>query len=130
MNEKSQAYPDQENIDGFNVPEDFPHLAKRGAVPGAQPKLLVTFYEGKFYAPGCTPPEIHARWKFCEELAIQLKEKSLESKAGKRSHMTEVEILDQYLYRLIQTRWTSEDEAQWIIRRVAEILAWPVPLPG
>ena len=109
------------------VPPDFPRPTHHGTVSGAQPKLLMTQYQGLFYVPGCTPPEIFERWDVCEDLAKQLSVKSLESKTGKRSHMTELEILDQYLPRLIATRWTTEEEAQWIIRRTAAILGWPVP---
>ncbi|MGB9109842.1 MAG: hypothetical protein WCC39_14265 [Telluria sp.] len=109
------------------VPADFPRPAYRGAVPGVQPKLLMTQYKGRFYVPGCTPPEIFQRWDVCEDLAKQLSAKSLESKAGKRSHLSEFEILDQYLPRLIATKWTSEEEARWIIRRAAVMLGWPVP---
>jgi hypothetical protein len=109
------------------VPRDFPRPVHLGAVPGAQPKFLAVSYGGRFYSPGCTPPELYERWIVCEDLAQQLAAKSLESQRGKRSHMSEVEILDQYLPRLIATKWTSEDEARWTIRRTAEILSWPVP---
>jgi hypothetical protein len=109
------------------VPIDFPRPVHHGAVSGAQPKLLLTSYKGRFYSPGCSPPELFQRWDACEDLARQLAEKSLESKAGKRSHMAEVEILDQYLPRLIATRWTSEPEARWVIRRAAAMLDWAVP---
>jgi hypothetical protein len=109
------------------VPADFPRPHHSGAVGGAQPKLLMTQYKGRFYTPGCSPPEIFQKWDVCEDLAKQLSVKSLESKAGKRSHMSELEILAQYLPRLISTRWTSEEEARWVIRRVAAMLSWPVP---
>lgn len=109
------------------VPVDFPRPAHRGAVPGVQPKMLMTQYKGRFYVPGCTPPELFQRWDVCEDLAKQLSAKSLESQAGKRSNMSEVEILDQYLPRLIATRWTTEEEARWVIRRAAALLGWPVP---
>jgi hypothetical protein len=109
------------------IPADFPRPHYPGAVGGAQPKLLMTRYNGCLYAAGCTPPEIAQRLSVCEDLAEQLSAKSLESQAGKRSHMTELEILAQYLPRLIATKWTSEAEARWIIRRVAAMLNWPVP---
>jgi len=117
-------------IDDINfnrVPDDFPRPLHDGAVSGAQAKLLLTNYQGRFYSPGCTPPELYKRWDACEDLARQLAEKSLESKAGKRSHMSPVEILDQYLPRLIATGWRSEAEMRWVIRRAAEMLDWPVP---
>lgn len=113
--------------DYSKVPSDFPRPDIPGAVSGFQPKLLLVSYEGKFYPPGCTPPELYRRWERCEDLAHQLATKSLESKKGKRSHMSEVEILDQYLPRLIATKWTSEPEARFIIRRAAQILDWPAP---
>lgn len=109
------------------VPLDFPRPTNLGAVPGAQDKFLMTHYQGRFYSPGCTPPELLERWNACEDLAQQLSVKSLESKAGKRAHMTETEILDQYLPRLVATNWTSEAEARWVMRRTAELLDWPVP---
>ncbi|GIZ51897.1 hypothetical protein [Noviherbaspirillum aridicola] len=109
------------------VPSDFPRPVHHGAVPGVQPKLLMTSYNSRFYIPGCTPPEIFQRWNVCEDLARQLATKAVESRAGKRSHMSETEILDQYLPRLIATKWTSEEEARWIIRRAASMLDWPVP---
>ena len=118
---------DEGEPDYSRVPGDFPLPYMLGAVSGFQAKLLLTSYEGKFYAPGCTPPELYARWDRCEDLAYQLASKSLESKEGKRSHMSELEILDQYLPRLIATGWTSEPEARFIIRRAAQILDWPVP---
>jgi hypothetical protein len=113
--------------DYADVPEDFPRPEILGAVGGAQPKLLLVQYEDRLYPPGCTPPEVYAHWEHCEVLAKHLATKAVESKQGKRSHMAEVEILEQYLPRLIATRWTSEAEARFIIRRVAQILAWPIP---
>jgi len=116
-----------DEVEYEKVPSDFPHPVHFGAIPGAQPKLLVTSYQGKFYSPGCTPPELYERWQICELIAQELSIKSNESKIGKRSHMSEPEILEQYFPRLIQTRWTSEAEARWVIRRVAQILNWPDP---
>jgi hypothetical protein len=110
------------------VPENFPRPSFPGAIAGFQPKLLLVEYEGRFYAPGCTPPELYKRWRRCEDIAEHLRVKSLESKAGKRSHMTESEILEQYLVRLLATGWVSAPEARWTIRRSAELLGgWPVP---
>lgn len=109
------------------IPSDFPVSIRLGALPGAQPKMMASHYKGHFYMPGSSPPELFERWTVCEDLAQQLATKSLESKAGKRAHLTETEILDQYLSRLIATNWTSEAEAQWVIRRTAELLGWRAP---
>ena len=113
--------------DYSKIPPDFPRPDPSGAVSGFQPKVLLSSYKGKLYASGCTPPELYARWDRCEDLAQQLAAKSLESKHGKRADMSEVEILDQYLPRLVATGWTSEPEARFIIRRAAQILGWQVP---
>ena len=124
MTDKSDV---EDDVQYAQVPADFPRPMHHGAVPGVQPKLLMTQYKGRFHLPGCTPPELFQRWDVCEDLAKQLSAKSLESKSGKRSHMPELEILDQYLPRLIATKWTNEEEARWIIRRAAAMLGWPVP---
>ncbi len=125
--DKTEQHVDDEDAKYDQVPVDFPRPHHFGAVPGAQPKLLMTRYKERYYVPGCSPPELYESWRICEDLATQLAEKSLESKAGKRAHMSETEILDQYLTRLIQTKWTTEQEARWVIRRIAECLSWPIP---
>lgn len=109
------------------VPADFPRPTPAGAVAGVMPKTLLVKYEGKFYAPGCTPPELFERWDICEDLAQQLHRKALETKAGKRSDMPEVDILAQYLERILSTKWGSEAEMKWVVRRTAQLLNWPTP---
>lgn len=108
----------------FKVPNDFPKPVHLGAVGGAQPKFLAVMYKGRFYEPGSTPPEVHERWMICNDLIEQLAKKSLLSKGGKRAHMSEFEILDQYFIRLLATNWTSEAEARWVIQKVALKLNW------
>jgi len=54
------------------LPADFPRPANLSAVAGAQPKFSITRYRGRFYSPGCTPPELTERWNACEDLAQQL----------------------------------------------------------
>jgi len=107
------------------IPADFPATALLGAIGGAQAKLLLTEFKGKFYPPGTTPPERFQRWDVCEDLARQFSKKSLESKAGKRAHMSEIEILEQYYERLLKTGWVSDAEGVWVIHRVAAMLSWP-----
>jgi len=109
------------------VPADFPRAVHLGALPGAQPKLLMVKYRGRYYSLGCTPPELWERWDYCEDLAQQFCRKSLDNKAGKRAHMTETEILDQYLERLLKTGWGSDAEMRWVIRRAAMLAHWPAP---
>lgn len=111
----------------YNIPKDFPLPTIHSSIAGHRPKLALTQCGGKFYLPGGTPPELFRRWKICEDLARQFADKSIECKAGKRIHMSEQEILDQYCVRAMKTGWGSDDEMRWVIRRTAEILGWPVP---
>ncbi|MES2151884.1 MAG: hypothetical protein V4508_19060 [Pseudomonadota bacterium] len=106
---------------------DFPRPSHLGALPGLQPKLLMVMYGGRYYSPGCTPPELWERWDICEDLARQFCQKSLDNKTGKRAHMSEAAILDQYLERLLKTEWGSAAEMRWVIRRAAELAHWPMP---
>lgn len=110
-----------------SVPDDFPRPPIRSALAGFQAKLPLVSYEGRFYAQGGTPPELRNRWDICEDLAQQFVVKATESKAGKRAHMSEAEILDQYCLRTFKMGWGSDDEMRWVIRRTATILGWPVP---
>lgn len=111
----------------YSVPSDFPRSPVVSSLAGYQPKLALVTFEGKYYLPGDTPPERYFRWDACEHLALQIVGKSRESKAGKRAHMYETEILDQYCERLLKTGWHSDEEMRWVIRRAAELLGWPIP---
>lgn len=114
-------------MQAYNIPEDFPRPKIHSSLAGSQSKLALTQSGGKFYLPGGTPPELFRRWEICEDLARQFVDKSIECRAGKRIHMSEQEILDQYCVRAMKTAWGSNDEMRWVIRRAAEILRWPVP---
>lgn len=114
-------------MNNFQIPNDFPRPQHMGAVPGAQPKFLAVEYQGRFYTPGCTPPELYERWRHCMSLVEQFVPTCIETKKGKRKDMPEVDILDQYLLRLIEAKWVSNDEARWVIREAARRLGWPAP---
>lgn len=109
------------------IPEDFPRPCSLGSVGGAQPKLLLTTEKGRYYNRDSTPSALGERWIQCEDLALQFAKASKLTKSGKRSHMSEQDILDQYLTRLIAAGWTSGAEAKWVIRRCAEVLGWLAP---
>ena len=111
----------------YSIPNDFPRPQIRSSVAGYQAKLPLVASGGRFYLPGCTPQELYRRWDICEDLAQQFVVKSRECKLGKRSHMSEEAILDQYCVRAMKTGWGSDDEMRWVIRRAAAILSWPVP---
>jgi hypothetical protein len=112
------------NSEYEKIPTDFPKTTSFGAVPGTQPKFLASLYEGHFYEMGTTPPEVYSRWVICNDLVEQLVSKAFDSKEGKRSHMSEHEILEQYRTRLLATNWTSPAEADWVITDVAKRLNW------
>ena len=54
--------PDSTSANEFDVPADFPKTERGAAVSGFQNKLVLSSYGGRYYAPGCTPPEIWARY--------------------------------------------------------------------
>lgn len=114
-------------LNDFHVPDDFPRPQHLGAVPGAQSKFLAVEYEGRYYSPGCTPPELYERWQHCMHLVPQLVSSCIETKKGRRKDMPEADILDQYLLRLIEAKWVSDDEARWVICEAARQLGWPTP---
>jgi len=112
------------------LPDDFPRPHHLGAVPGVQRKFLAIEYEGRYYSPGCTPPELFERWQHCMHLVPQFVSSCIAKKAGKRKNMSKVGILDQYLQRLIESGWVSNAEARWVISEAARQLDWPMSEAG
>lgn len=110
-----------------SVPDDFPGSPGASSLSGAQPKIDLVSFAGRFYSPGNTPLDRFVRWETCEDFARRLSVPARESKFGKRSHMSEESILAQYLPRITAMGWASEDECRWIVRRMAAILGWPIP---
>lgn len=107
------------------VPADFPRPSIMSSLAGAHPKLALVQYNGKFYSPGCTPPEIWRRWDICEDLAQHLAARCRETETGKYAHLTHTEILSQYYERSLKTNWGSDEEMRWISRRTAQLVGWP-----
>jgi hypothetical protein len=110
----------------LEVPSDFPRTSLLGAIPGTQPKFIATQYKGKFYPPGCTPPELYERWQNCEDIVQEFAYELKRDKADNLMLRSETETLDKYL-KIFSSSWLSEDEAKWVIRRIAHLLSWPVP---
>ncbi|QLB62956.1 hypothetical protein A9O66_11520 [Paraburkholderia caribensis] len=54
-----------------HVPDDFPRVSHQGALPGAQPKLLLRNIAGRYRA-GPTDEEVYERYLVCEDFARQL----------------------------------------------------------
>lgn len=112
------------------VPEDYPYSPARGAVSGYHPKLLLTSSpDGKFYSPGNTPEERWHDWQYSTALAAAMVDKCLESKAGKRSYLSKIEIISQYYERAVAAggRYGTEEQLKWTFMKVAAALAWPLP---
>ncbi|NHZ44871.1 hypothetical protein [Massilia aquatica] len=124
--EKLELPSNTDDAEYAQLPAGFPRPHSAGALPGAQQKFVAVEYEGRFYSPGCTPPELHQRWQHCMQYVPQFVTSCIETKKGKRAHMSEMEILDQYQTRLIESGWVSADEARWVIRETAQILGWPM----
>jgi len=112
------------------VPTDYPYRLAHGAVSGYQPKLLLTSWSnGKFYSPGNTPDERWHDWRYSVTLVSAMADKCLESRAGKRSHLSETEIILQYYQRAVVAggRYGTQEQLKWTFTKVAEALAWPLP---
>jgi hypothetical protein len=112
------------------VPDDYPYAPVRGAVSGYQPKVLLTSsLDGKYYSPGNAPNERWHDWNYSTTLVSAMVEKCLESKLGKRAHMSETEIISQYYKRALAAggRYGTEDQLRWTFTKVAKALAWPLP---
>ncbi|MYN26969.1 hypothetical protein [Duganella levis] len=106
------------------IPSDFPAQPQAASISGAQPKIALVSYGGKYYEPGTSPPEVLARWELCEDLANQFVERCLLNEKGKYAHLSRQEILQQYLARLLRTGWGSDTDMMWVINRTAALLSW------
>lgn len=119
--------PNSERNQFSDIPIDFPRPVHMGALPGGQPKVLAVMYEGKFYIPGCTPPEMSERVNLCNDLISRILTRIKEIQDASPTDASRKEILSDYMTRLNSARWTSQSEARWIIRKVAVHLGWPAP---
>ena len=119
-----------ETHDYTAVPADYPYYPVRGAVSGFQPKVLLTrSADGTFHSPGNKPEQRWRDWQYSSELATAMARKCLESKSGKRSHMSEEQIIVQYYERAVAAggRYGTEEQLKWTFCRVAQTLGWPIP---
>ncbi len=107
------------------VPADFPRESDIASVAGVQPKLAVTrdAVSGKYVAHRGND-EIAARFSVCDDLAEQLANKCARNRNGKYQHLSEREILDQLLNRLLASGWGNPAEMNWTASRTAEKLGW------
>lgn len=112
------------------VPEDYPSAFVPGAVSGAHPKLLLTSSsDGKLYSTGSAPEVRWHDWQYSKSMVSAMIDKCIESKVGKRSHLSESEIILQYYQRALKTngRYGTKEQLQWTFTQVAATLGWPLP---
>ena len=81
-----------------------------------------------FVSPGRIKPNeprawIAARYEFCEDLATALTEQAMQKLWDLRA--TEDDVLERIRRGLLADAANlSADEAQWVLRRLAELLGW------
>jgi hypothetical protein len=102
------------------VPDDFPRDPPPGAVPGAQPKLLVRKV-GETFVSGWTEEEIAQRYEVCADLVTQLipyvRRKQEANPTWSR------EELERRLAAGIRAKWNfSEPEISWMVRHACRNL--------
>ena len=109
------------------IPKDFPAEPRGAAISGANLKIALVTYGGKYYEPGTAPPEVLSRWEVAEDLAHQFVERCRITEKGKYAHLSRREILQQYLDRLLHVGWGTDADMRWVIRRTAFLLEWDIP---
>lgn len=78
--------------------------------------------------PGVRAAEVAARYEACEDLAQALTEQARERQFS--LGVTEADVLVRMHRGLAQPEaGLSPAEAWWVTHRLAELLAWPCPLP-
>jgi hypothetical protein len=107
------------------VPPNFPRPNIRTI--GLQPLFSAVAFEGRYFPPGCTPPEIFERWNMFEEAANELAEKAYADDISLCSGMSKAEILLNYLGQLYLANCFSQKELLWLGRRAASLIGCEIP---
>jgi len=102
-----------DEVEFSKIPKNFPRPEYPSALPGTQPKLIMTKYKEKYYVVGCTPPEIYERWRLCVDYVTQLNE-VIHASRTERSTMSEEKIIGNYLDAFFEGGLVSKDEAHWV----------------
>jgi len=103
-----------------DVPEDFPRITIPAVVTGVQPKIGVREIDGRYIA-GQTEEERYERWDICEDLAQQLLPVARKDEAEHPENARE-KTLRRVRISVSQKGWCSEDELDWLIRRLGALL--------
>ncbi len=87
------------------------------------PSFIALFIEPGRTKPSATREHIAARHEFCEDLANLLTEHA--SAKLFELGVTELDVLERIQRGLVTgDASVSPDEAEWVIRRLAELLGW------
>jgi hypothetical protein len=115
-----------------SVPQDFPREVPMGAVPGAQPKLLVRQEAGQFVATEPSDEEVQGRHELCEDLVQQLL-RYRARKQAERPDWTPAQVREKTAagVRRKSFGWgLSPAETEWILRRLVAEDAGAAPTEG
>ncbi len=105
------------------VPEDFPIGAMQSALGGVQPKLSMVQEDGRYYAVGTSPSEVHEAYEVCEDLVQQMVpycQRKLDKFNGNQEA-----TLSAVFEALLGKGWCSRELAEWVVRHTASQLQWP-----
>lgn len=103
-----------------DVPDDFPRIKIPAVVTGAQPKICVREIDGRYVADQ-TEEERFERWDICEDLAQQLLPVARKDAEKHPEHSRE-QTLRRVRISVSRKGWCSEDELDWLIRRLGVLL--------
>lgn len=103
-----------------DVPEDFPRIKIPAVVTGAQPKICARETDGR-YVVGQTEEERFERWDICEDLAQQLLPVAQRDETARPGQARE-KTLRRVRITVSQKGWCSEEELDWLIRRLGALL--------
>jgi hypothetical protein len=116
-----------EPVEVLEVPEDFPREVL-GSASGFAPKLLLVKREdGRFEAPKLSGEELAYRFQKCNVLVGKVARAAARSKAGPCAQLSEAIILEKYLIPMQRDFFATAAEAEWIVKKAAASLNWPVP---
>lgn len=79
---------------------------------------------GKFYAPGTSPSEVATAFEVCEDLVVQMVpycERKLAAFQGDQEA-----TLRAVFQSLLSKKWCTDLQSEWIVRKTAERLGWPI----
>lgn len=107
------------------VPADFPRGTQACTLPGAAPKFLARFVDGR-YVVGLTPEEVAVRHRGCVDLVEQLQKTVLQF-AAQNPAWTKAQLCERLRRGITheQHRWElSSDEAEWVLAELARREGW------